>query len=79
MKPGYMIGSATAGALVTDKPPVKGAHGYLPSYPEMRSSFFAMGGQIARGRNLGIVDIVRLRLRWLAYWALVFPTPNGRD
>lgn len=57
MKPGYMIGSATAGALVTDKPPVKGAHGYLPSYPEMRSSFFAMGGQIARGRNLGIVDM----------------------
>ena len=57
MKPGYMIGSATAGALVTDQPPVKGTHGYLPSFPGMHSSFFAMGLQIAHGRDIGIVDM----------------------
>lgn len=57
MKPGYTIGSATAGALVTDQPPIKGTHGYLQSFPEMHSSFFAMGVQIAHGRDIGIVDM----------------------
>ncbi len=57
MKPGYTIGSATTGALVSEKPPVKGTHGYLPSFPQMHSSFFVMGEGIAHGRDLGIVDM----------------------
>ena len=57
MTQGYTIGSATSGALVSDQPPVKGTHGYLPSFPEMHSSFFAMGEGIARGRDLGIIDM----------------------
>lgn len=57
MKPGYTIGSATTGVLVSDQPSVKGTHGYLPSFPEMHSSFFVMGEGVAHGRDLGIVDM----------------------
>jgi hypothetical protein len=32
-------------------------HGYLPQYPEMRSSFFIVGPGIAAGRALGEIDM----------------------
>ena len=57
LKPGYTMGSATTGTLVSDQPSVKGTHGYLPSFPEMHSSFFVMGENIAQGRDLGIIDM----------------------
>ena len=57
LKPGFTFGSAFSGSLVSDKPSVKGTHGYLPSFPEMRASFFAMGRGIAPGHNLGFVDM----------------------
>uniref|UniRef100_A0A372IUD2 Alkaline phosphatase family protein n=1 Tax=Paracidobacterium acidisoli TaxID=2303751 RepID=A0A372IUD2_9BACT len=57
MKPGYAIGTALSGALVTDHSPVKGTHGYLPSFPEMHSSFFMMGEGVAKGRDLGTIDM----------------------
>jgi predicted AlkP superfamily pyrophosphatase or phosphodiesterase len=38
--------------------PNEGAHGYLPDEePQMRASFFVMGQGIARGRDLGVVDM----------------------
>jgi predicted AlkP superfamily pyrophosphatase or phosphodiesterase len=57
LQPGFTMGSALSGALVSDQPPVKGTHGYLPSYPEMRASFFVMGEGVARGRDLGVIDM----------------------
>ena len=57
LQPGFTFGSAFSGALVSDQPPVKGTHGYLPSYPEMRASFFIMGKGIAKGRDLGVIDM----------------------
>jgi predicted AlkP superfamily pyrophosphatase or phosphodiesterase len=57
LQPGFTIGGAFSGELVSDKPSVKGTHGYLPSYPEMRASFFVMGEGIARGRDLGVIDM----------------------
>jgi predicted AlkP superfamily pyrophosphatase or phosphodiesterase len=57
LQPGFTMGSALSGALVSDRPPVKGTHGYLPSYPEMRASFFVMGEGVARGRDLGVIDM----------------------
>ena len=35
----------------------KGTHGYLPSRPEMHSSFFIRGPNIAAGRDLGVIDM----------------------
>ncbi len=52
----YQLGYATEGELVTPAPST-GMHGYLPSHPEMRASFFLRGKGIAAGRNLGIIDM----------------------
>ena len=49
-------GGALEGAVVQDAPST-GMHGYLPSRPAMRSSFFAEGQGIAQGRDLGVVDM----------------------
>jgi predicted AlkP superfamily pyrophosphatase or phosphodiesterase len=57
LTPGFTFGSAFSGALVSDQPPVKGTHGYLPSCPEMRAAFFAMGEGVALGRDLGVIDM----------------------
>jgi predicted AlkP superfamily pyrophosphatase or phosphodiesterase len=56
LKPGFTIGAALSGNLVSDTPG-KGTHGYLPSFSEMHSSFFAMGPGIAHGRDLGVIDM----------------------
>jgi len=57
LQPGFTMAGAFSGPLVTDQPPVKGTHGYLPSFPEMRASFFVLGEGVAHGRDLGIIDM----------------------
>jgi len=57
LKPGYYVGAATSGDLVTVIPTARGSHGFSPEYPEMRASFFAVGKSIARNRDLGVVDM----------------------
>jgi hypothetical protein len=54
--PGFYFGAALRGDLLTDAP-CKGTHGCLPERPEMHAAFFAKGAGIARGRNLGVVDM----------------------
>lgn len=56
-KPGYYFGTNTGGDLVTPIAGTRGSHGFSPDYPEMRSSFFAMGAGIAHHRDLGLVDM----------------------
>jgi predicted AlkP superfamily pyrophosphatase or phosphodiesterase len=53
---GYQLGYASQGELITPAPST-GSHGYLPSHPEMRASFFLRGNGIAAGRDLGVVDM----------------------
>jgi predicted AlkP superfamily pyrophosphatase or phosphodiesterase len=57
LKPGYYTGSGVKGDLVTVIPGSRGSHGFSPEYPEMHSSFFAVGEGIAPHRNLGVVDM----------------------
>ncbi len=58
LRKGYVPGTSLSGALVTDIPGHRGTHGYNPqTTPEMRASFFAEGRGIARGKDLGIVDM----------------------
>ncbi len=56
LKDDYQLGYAFTGPIVTPAPST-GMHGYLPSNPEMRSSFFVMGNGIAQARNLGLIDM----------------------
>jgi predicted AlkP superfamily pyrophosphatase or phosphodiesterase len=60
LKPGYYTGPGTSGSLVTEIPGSRGSHGFSPEYPEMHSSFFAVGAGVARGRDLGMVDMKRI-------------------
>ena len=74
LRPGFTFGSAFTGALVSDKPPVKGTHGYLPSYPEMRAAFFALGDGIAQGRDLGVIDMRQIAPTVAAILGVSLPT-----
>lgn len=56
---GYQLGYAREGELITPLPST-GTHGYLPSHPEMRASFFLRGKGIAAGRDLGVIDMRRI-------------------
>jgi predicted AlkP superfamily pyrophosphatase or phosphodiesterase len=53
---GYELGYGFALPLVS-APSNLGMHGYLPSQPEMRSSFFLVGPKVAHGRTLGEIDM----------------------
>lgn len=57
MKQGYAAGAATSGPLVVAATSVRGAHGFWPLFPEMHSSFFIMGQGVAKGRDLGTIDM----------------------
>jgi predicted AlkP superfamily pyrophosphatase or phosphodiesterase len=57
LKQGYYTMPGTSGALITPIPGGKGSHGFSPEFPEMHSSFFAMGAGIARHRDLGQIDM----------------------
>jgi predicted AlkP superfamily pyrophosphatase or phosphodiesterase len=57
LKQGYYTAPGASGALITPIPGTRGSHGFSPEFPEMRSSFFAMGTGIARHRDLGLVDM----------------------
>jgi predicted AlkP superfamily pyrophosphatase or phosphodiesterase len=56
LQPGYQLGNAYQGELITPAPST-GMHGYLPSHPEMRASFFVRGTDVAVGRDLGVIDM----------------------
>ncbi len=57
LKPGALAGSFAADALLVKPSRTKGMHGYFPTLPEMRSTFLIMGKGVAKGRNLGEVDM----------------------
>ena len=56
LRPPFQLGYSFSGPIVTPAPST-GMHGYLPSNPEMRSCFFVEGAGVARGRDLGVIDM----------------------
>lgn len=56
MKPGFKVGNGRKGAVVTDTPHT-GTHGYLPERPELYASFLMMGTGVARGKDVGVIDM----------------------
>jgi hypothetical protein len=63
LKPGYLTTGDLSGPLVSDQPPDLDTHGYLPTYPEMRASFFVLGQGVAHGRDLGVIDMRQIAPR----------------
>jgi predicted AlkP superfamily pyrophosphatase or phosphodiesterase len=58
-KDGMEAGNALSGAVVTPAP-VKGMHGFLPTNPQMRSTFMAKGSGIAEGRDLHVIQMLQI-------------------
>jgi predicted AlkP superfamily pyrophosphatase or phosphodiesterase len=57
LKPGYVLGGAWSGPLVVTHNGEGGTHGWLPDEPDMRAAFLITGKGIAKGRNLGSIDM----------------------
>ena len=57
LKPGYAMGGAWSGRLVVPNDADSGTHGWLPDEPDMHAAFFIAGNGIAKGRNLGTIDM----------------------
>lgn len=58
LAPGAMTGGfAYASGPVAGPPHYKGMHGYFPDNANMRSAFFIMGKGVARGKDLGQIDM----------------------
>jgi predicted AlkP superfamily pyrophosphatase or phosphodiesterase len=60
LKPGYAMGGAWSGPLVVPNRDGGGTHGWLPDEPEMRAAFLITGKGIAKGRDLGSIDMLRI-------------------
>ena len=57
MKLGYYALADATSPMVSDVQGTPGSHGFSPEYPEMRAAFFIEGSGIARGRDLGLIDM----------------------
>jgi predicted AlkP superfamily pyrophosphatase or phosphodiesterase len=77
LKSGYKLSANIAGPLVADTP-VSGMHGYLPTDPEMRASFFAIGPGIPRGRNLGQIDMRDIAPTLAGFLHIPLPQAEGK-
>jgi hypothetical protein len=57
LRPGFIIGDAVSGEIVTPSASFRGMHGYWPDLAEMNASFFILGPGIPAGRSLGLIDM----------------------
>jgi predicted AlkP superfamily pyrophosphatase or phosphodiesterase len=55
-----------------------GTHGYLPEHPELRSSFFIVGAGIAKGRDLGVIDMRQIAPTLAGQFGGSLPTADGK-
>jgi predicted AlkP superfamily pyrophosphatase or phosphodiesterase len=66
MQPGFGVGGKLEGSLL-EAATGTGNHGYLPSHPELRSSFFAIGAGIKPHCDAGVIDMRQIAST-LAHW-----------
>jgi predicted AlkP superfamily pyrophosphatase or phosphodiesterase len=77
LKLDYQAGSSLTGPLV-ENVPATGMHGYLPDNPELRSSFFVEGEGIARGRDLGVIDMRQIAPTLAGLLEISLPTATQK-
>jgi len=79
LKPGYYSGAALSGALVPDTP-LKGTHGYDPlTTPQMRASFFLSGKGVARGHDLGVIDMRQIAPTLASILGVPLPSAEQKE
>ncbi|QNI37685.1 alkaline phosphatase family protein [Edaphobacter albus] len=72
-KSGYHMGSGLSTPLVEDTAP-GGAHGYLATHPELHSSFFIVGPDIAKSKKLGTIDMRQIAPTLARELGIVLPS-----
>jgi predicted AlkP superfamily pyrophosphatase or phosphodiesterase len=78
LKPGYNTGANLTGPLVSDTAQ-KGTHGYSPATtPEMRASFFIVGGGVAHGKDLGVIDMRQIAPTLAGVLGVALPTAQQK-
>jgi predicted AlkP superfamily pyrophosphatase or phosphodiesterase len=77
LKPGYQADFSFSDPVTRDSTP-GGTHGYLPSHPELRASFFLTGPGIARGRDLGVIDMRQIAPTLSGLLGLSLPSADGK-
>ena len=75
--PGFYGGGNLTGQPVTPMPPGHGGHGYSPQMPDMQAAFFISGAGIAKGRNLGIIDMRQIAPTLAAEMGIALPSATG--
>jgi predicted AlkP superfamily pyrophosphatase or phosphodiesterase len=76
MKPGFSVGGKLDGPIV-ESASGTGNHGYMPSHPELRSSFFAIGTGVRAHCNAGVIDMRQIAPT-LAQWMRVH-LPDAKE
>ena len=78
LKPGWKNGYVLAGPIVQS---VKkgGTHGALNDLPELRSSFFVVGGSVPKNKNLGVIDMRSIAPTLAGLVGLRVPTADGKN
>jgi predicted AlkP superfamily pyrophosphatase or phosphodiesterase len=77
-KLGYYAGDEESGDLVTAIEDPHGGHGFSPEFPEMRASFFVAGPGIARGRDVGLIDMRQIAPTMAAILGVRLPGAKGK-
>lgn len=78
LKPGWKNGYVLTGPIVQS---VKkgGTHGALNDLPELRSSFFVVGGSVPKNKNLGVIDMRSIAPTLAGLVGLSLPTADGKS
>ena len=78
LRPGWKNGYALTGPLVQTVK-LSGTHGALNDLPELRSSFFVVGGGVPKNKNLGVIDMRDIAPTLAKLAGLSLPTADGKN
>ena len=75
---GFHFENKFVGPLI-DETPYKGQHGFLPEHPGMDASFFIMGQNISKGKNLGAIEMTDIAPTLANLMGFSFPSADGKN
>lgn len=78
LKPGWKNGYALTGPIVQSVK-TSGTHGALNDLPELRSSFFVVGGGVTKNKNLGLIDMRDIAPTLAGLVGLKLPSADGKS
>lgn len=79
LAPGFRIGTALSGQLVTAVSSPGGTHGFVPGPRDMESSFFTVGAGVPAARDLGTIDMRDIAPTLAAKLGIALPRAQGRN